>query len=351
MQEYSPFKIVHHIDKLQELKDKHQTVPLQIHIVPSNVCNQRCSFCAYRMKDFPSNERFVEKDILSYEKIREILLSAADMGVKAIQFTGGGEPLVHPHILDIFKDTLSNNLDLALVSNGQALTTEICEILGEAKWVRISIDSGSPELYSLIRNVSSKIFYKVLDNIRTLIKYRKDSIIGIGFVVQRENYREIYKCAKISKDLGVNNFRISSAFTPMKYKYFSSFVDEARELSKKAEDLSDDNFTVFNLFNDRIRDNFEGVQDYDFCPIKELQTFIGADYNVYTCCTLAYNNRGLIGSIKDQTFEELWNSREKTDMFSRHSPKNICKLPCLYKGKNDFINYCISDNPKHGNFI
>ncbi len=29
-----------------------------------------------------------------------------------------------------------------------------------------------------------------------------------------------------------------------------------------------------------VKDIFEGVQDYDYCPIKELLSYIGADYNV-----------------------------------------------------------------------
>jgi hypothetical protein len=118
-----------------------------------------------------------------------------------------------------------------------------------------------------------------------------------------------------------------------------------------AEGLSDDKFTVFNLFGDRVKDLFDGKQDYDFCPIKDLMTYIGADYNVYTCCTLAYNHRGLIGSIKDQSFRDLWLSKEKTAMFAAHNPRQHCQLPCLYKNKNLFINYCTKKNPKHVNYI
>jgi len=350
-EEYSPFKIVHHRDKIEKLKNGGQPVPLQVQIVPSNVCNQRCSFCAYRMKDFLSNEQFDEQNMLSYEKIIETLDSLVQMKVNAVHYTGGGEPLVHPHITDIFRETFNRNLEVALVSNGMALTEEQCEMLGESSWVRISVDSGSSKLYGMIRSTSAKIFDKVLKNIETLVKYRKSSMIGVGFVVERENYKEILQSAKIFKDIGVNNFRISAAFTPMGYNYFKDFNEEAKELSEKSVELSDENFTVFNLFNDRVKDTFEGIQDYNKCPIKDLLTYIGADYNVYTCCTLAYNNRGLIGSIKDQSFKELWMSGEKIKMFDNHNPSKHCKHPCMYKNKNDFINYCIKQNPKHINYI
>ena len=128
-------------------------------------------------------------------------------------------------------------------------------------------------------------------------------------------------------------------------------MDEAKDLCQVAQGLTDEKFTVFNLFNDRIRDNFIGVQDYDNCPIKDLQVYVGADYNVYTCCTLAYNQRGLIGSIKDHTFQSLWMSKKKTEMYKNHNPRVLCQHPCMYYNKNEFINYTIKKDARHVNFI
>ena len=349
--EYSPYKIVHHLEKIAQFKRGEQPIPLQVQIVPTNKCNHRCVACAYRMKDYPSNECFEERDELSYDKIIETLDCMVDMGIEAVHFTGGGSPLVHPKAFDIIKGAFDRKIEVALVSNGSALTESLCEMLGDAAWVRISVDAGSPEIHSLLRNISQSNFGKICNNIKNLVKYKKGSIIGIGYVVQSENYKEIYEAAKLFKDLGVDNFRISAAFTPLGYEYFNSFKDEATGLAKKAESLTDNRFTVFNLFNDRVRDTFEGVQDYNLCPIKDLLTYIGADGNVYTCCTLAYNHKGLIGSIKNQSFKDVWNSLEKQMKFSSHDPSIHCKHPCMYKNKNDFINYCIKQNPKHMNYI
>ncbi|MHA2023961.1 MAG: radical SAM protein [Candidatus Thorarchaeota archaeon] len=351
---YSPYKIVHHFDKLERLKKGQQTVPIQIQFVPSNTCNQRCSFCAYRMKKAVNNQMFREQEMLSYEKSVECLDDFAAMGVKGVHFTGGGEPLVHPDIRDMFNDTLSRGLDLALVSNGVALNEELCNLLGRAVWVRISIDSATAETYSQIRGVKPNVFFKVIENVKNLVKCRRDQgcVIGIGYVVNANNYHEIFQGAKLAKELGVDNVRISGAFTPGGYQYFDGFRDKAREMAAQAEEeLSDSNFKVFNLFNDRMKDLFESKQAPHFCSVKELITFVGADYNVYTCCTLAYNSAGLIGSIKEQSFRELWKSQKKVDFFNSHDPKKICTYPCLNKGKIAFINYCIKKSPKHINFI
>ncbi len=349
--EYSPFKIVHHTDRINDLREGKQPIPLQVQIVPANVCNQNCVFCAYRMDGYNSNETFNDKEMMSFEKIIESLNCMAEMGVKAIQYTGGGEPLVHPRIKEIFQHTLDLGLDLGLVTNGMGLDEELCDILSESSWVRISIDASSAEDYSMIRKTSLKAYERVKQNVRNLVEVNKTSIIGIGYVMNRENYLGVLDCANMAKELGADNFRISAAFTPKGHEYFDGILEEGQRLSAEAQSLSDDDFTVFNLFGDRIKDNFEGEQDYDTCPIKDLQVYLGADYNLYTCCTLAYNKKGLIGSIKDQTFTELWNSEAKQKLYSAHNPRHQCKFPCMYKNKNEFINYCVADSPKHINFI
>jgi MoaA/NifB/PqqE/SkfB family radical SAM enzyme len=88
----------------------------------------------------------------------------------------------------------------------------MCELLGDAAWIRISMDSSSPVIYSFLRNVPQKIFNQVCANIKTLVKYRRSCILGVGFVVEKENYKEIYEAAKLYKDLGVNNFRIIHSY-------------------------------------------------------------------------------------------------------------------------------------------
>ena len=82
-----------------------------------------------------------------------------------------------------------------------------------------------------------------------------------------------------------------------------------------------------------------------------MQVYIAADSNVYTCCTLAYNKKGLIGSIKDQTFKQLWESEERKTLYNNHKANIICNIPCMYKGKNEFIEYVVKKDPKHINFI
>lgn len=350
--EYSPYKVVHHLDKIEELRQGCQIAPVQIHLIPTNRCNQNCVFCAYRLPDYPSAKNFYAKDEIPESKLLEIIDSCKEIGVKGIQYTGGGEPLVHPAISKAFQRTIEQGMDLALVSNGQALTDELIEILANVSWVRISVDSHKKATYSLIRRVKGGIYDKVTKNIEKLAKLKSSTILGVGFVVNAENHREIYSACQYFKELGVDNFRISAAFTSFGMAYFDGFLQDAKELAQKAkENLEDKNFTVFNLFNDRIGDLFHGSQDYPYCPMKEFVPYVGADQNVYTCCMLAYNDFGYIGSLQEQSFNELWSSEQKKSFFENHDPRKYCKMPCMFQGKNEFINYAIKPDARHINFI
>ena len=96
---------------------------------------------------------------------------------------------------------------------------------------------------------------RVLDNIAALVAARHkqiesgdecDLIIGIGFVVTKENYKEVVQCAELAKTLGVDNMRISAVFQPDDDEYFSEIHEEAFRLCRQAESLSDSKFVVFN---------------------------------------------------------------------------------------------------------
>ncbi len=349
-EEYSPYKLVHHLDKIQQIKNGEQVNPVQVHLVPANACNQKCSFCAYRMEGSSSNQKFIESNIIPTPKLLEIIDSLHSMGVKAVQFTGGGEPLIHPGIKEAIRKTKEYGMEIALVTNGVLLDDELIDLLKDVSWVRISMDAAISETYQRTRKKND--FDLVINNIKKLAKVKTSTILGIGFVVNKDNWQEIYIAAKLFKELGVDNIRLSAIFTPDGISYFDEFLAEAKWLAKETKEvLETDKFTVFNLFNDRVADLFTVKQDYDSCYLKDLVPYIGADLNVYTCCILAYNNMGLIGSIKTLTFEELWQFTGKKIFYENHNPKKHCQLPCMFREKNNFLNYCVKKDVKHINFI
>jgi len=363
---YSPYKAAHHTDKMEDFRAGRHPVPLQVQMIISDLCNHNCSFCSYRMEGYTSNQNFGEWDavkkmvnnnpnrMIPYEKCIEIIDDCADMGVKAIQFTGGGEPTVHPKHKELFQHTIDKGLELALVTNGTMLREGVPEILAQGSWVRFSVDAGNSKSYSEIREVPESFFQKTIDNIKKVVEVRNKTnsnlVIGVGFVVCRENWKELYEAAKIFSELGVDNMRISAAFTSDEFEYHADYYEEARDLAAKTKkDFDSPQLKVFNLFGDRVEDLIQSSPDYDFCPYMHLNVYIGGDQKVYSCCNTAYNRHGERGTIHDKSFKEFWFSQEKEDSYNAFKPRD-CER-CMFNNKNRFVNYLIKDNPGHLNYI
>jgi len=361
---YSSLKVIHHRDKLEQLKKGEHLVPTQVQLFISDTCNQACSWCSYRMVGYDTSELFVlyepngkvirnPKRMIPYDKVCEILEDCRDMGVKATQYTGGGEPTAHPDVKKIFQHTLKNGLDLALVTNGM-LMPKVYDELVRAKWVRISIDAGNAGSYAVTRGSTSEVYGRVWANVEELVRLKEktdanDLIIGIGFVVSRDNWREVVECTKRAKEAGVDNIRLSGLFQSDDAEYFKSFYRQAADLCVRAKALETKHFKVFNMFGDRVEDLAQHHPDYEFCGYQQFNTLIGGDLNVYRCCVTAYNLRGLIGSLAKQSFRELWESAEKQSKFVDF---DATKCPrCMFNNKNRTILYALSDDPAHVNFI
>lgn len=364
---YSPLKVFHHADRLRVLRAGGNPAPAQVQLVISDFCNQSCAFCAYRWEGYASNELFrvIRPDgsadnnprrMIPLAKVLEILDDCRDMGVGAVQVTGGGEPTAHPDHPAILAGVLDRGLDLALVTNGIVLRDGVPELLTRAKWVRVSIDAGTAETYASIRRVPASQFERAWENVRRICAARdaagSDVIVGVGFVVTKDNWREVRHAAQLARDAGVDNIRISAVFQPDGERYFEGFFEETSEYCRAAEGMwskANPDFKVFNNFGDRVADLAQHAPDYSACGYQHFSTYIAGDQNVYRCCVQAYNPRGLIGSIKSQRFRELWESQAKRDDFAGFDARG-CER-CMFNEKNRTIAYALAAEPAHVNFV
>ncbi len=309
---------------------------------------------------------FSSGDYLPWEIMETTLKDFQSMGGKAIEVTGGGEPLMYPFVEELFTLCQDLGLEYAMVSNGTMLTEELAQvIMPKALWVRYSWDAATPNTYAKVRNVSRSEFGKAIKAVELTNKYKqhKEMRVGVGFVVGNENYHEIFESCKLAKESGADNVRIGIFFAPDSLSYFTEkALKIGQEQSQKVVDLlSDENFAVYNLFDERVLNNVHGTQDYDFCMMKEIRNVVGADAKLYTCCTLAYNEKGCIGDLRKHRFKEIYDSEEKHNMFTLFNPIKKCRFPCLYEHRNkvfleiqkhrDRYKVDLNEKPFHVNYV
>lgn len=354
---YSYLKAFRHPDILHSIREGKPSRPMHVDLILSDLCNQSCKFCSYRMEGYQANQMFDDSRMMTEEKAYEILEDCRDLGVKGIVFQGGGEPTVHYRFPEIFSracDYGKDGIRAALISNGVRIGMELATIVVRAAWVRISLDAATEETYCAVRRVHPSHWAKAKQAVRNLReqsdKQKTDCVIGVGFVVTPDNWKEIIDAAKLAKELGADNFRISAQFSNQDEKLFEGFHAEAAQLAKNAESLSDEHFTVYNRFSDRLEDLSLKNPEDKLCGYQFFTTYIGADLNVYRCCGYAYNERGLVGSLKTQRFKDFWLSQERFDNQANFDGRG-CER-CQFRKINQTLAYTLDPKPQlHEEFV
>ena len=357
---YSDLKAAWHIDKIEELRRGHQVVPAQVQLILSDLCNQDCHFCAYRSSNGFSTEQFAgdkgERNPnrkIGLEKAIEILDDCASLGVKAIQFTGGGEPTVHPDHLHIFEYAQDIGLETSLVTNGVLFRDGWQEVLPKMKWVRISIDAGSAKEYAAVRRVKPEFYATALSHVAMLAAEIRQQwtncYLGVGYVLTRENWSDAYEGVALIRAAGAHNVRLSAMFSTEGAAYYDGVYDDIKAEIERIKGLATDDFAVVDLFGDRISDLVQHSPDYEFCGYQQFNVYIGGNLRVYRCCTTAYTKHGEVGNLTNQSLASWFYSQEKVNAYANFSART-CTI-CQFNGKNKVIGYLKDGNPLHVNFV
>ena len=349
---YSQLKIFHHRELLERLETGERCNPLYIRIKPTNICNHNCYYCHYK-NPYLTLDEYNPGDMIPHEKMLEIIDDMKKMGVKAVTFSGGGEPLVYPYIAETMEKILEAGIDLSIITNGSMLKDRNAELLSKAKWVRISIDSINAANYAKIRGIGERALPDLLENIKNFGKMKdKDCELGINFVIGKENYTEIEQVATIMKGLGVNHVKFAPLFSNETEEYHKDFKDEViKKLDELGRRLNDETFKIIDLYTSDF-DNYEVFKrTYSRCPIKEFVCIIAANSKVYYCHDKAYLSDGCVCDLNNQSFEEGWKSDEVTKKFKEFDAMKVCKQHCVYDSRNVLINSYLDMDLNHVNFV
>ncbi len=349
---YSQLKIFRHRDLLDKLENGARCNPLYIRIKPTNLCNHNCYYCHYK-NPYLTLDEYNPKDMIPREKMLEIVSDMASMGVKAVTFSGGGEPLVYPYIEETMEKILDSQIELSIITNGSLLQGKKAELLAKSKWVRISIDSMNPVNYARIRGLKEDALLSVLRNIEEFAKIKNNQCeLGINFVIGKENYMEIAQVAETMKQLGANHVKFAPLFSNETEEYHKDIKEEViATLNETADKLNDGTFKIIDLYTSDF-DNYEVFKrTYSRCPIKEFVCIIAANSKVYYCHDKAYLSDGCVCDLDDQSFAEGWNSEEVTKKFREFDAMKTCTQHCVYDSRNILINSYLDMDLNHVNFV
>jgi len=116
---YTKTKIFHFKEKVDSLPKAIESIkaPLHIRIKPTNVCAHNCWYCAYRADNIQLGKDMVARDFIPKDKMMEIIDDLIEMDVKAVTFSGGGDPFYYPFLLDTVKKLSGTQVKFASLTN------------------------------------------------------------------------------------------------------------------------------------------------------------------------------------------------------------------------------------------
>jgi radical SAM protein with 4Fe4S-binding SPASM domain len=337
-------KLLFHTERINHWLEGENVYPVLVEFDLSNACNHKCNFC-----NFSHTHNLITLDKQKViDTVREFMAS----GVKAINWTGGGEPLTNKHFCDIARFTVRHGIQQGIFTNGSLMDDGIMKTLVTTQqWIRFSIDAGTRETYLKIKGVDD--FDKVIGRVNEMVAWRNEEglagEIGIGFVITPDNYKEIETFSELIKETGVDYGQYKPSVNNCSLNNLEWWTKEVKPRLEKV--FNNNHKAVINLykFNDIVESNLD--LEYDTCYGHHFCPCIGADGEVYLCNQFRGDIRYSFGSIYKNTFRQIWNSNRRKQVI-----KNLDITKCPNLCKNNEINKILyrikhPTNDLHYNFL
>ncbi|MCX7935741.1 MAG: radical SAM protein, partial [Planctomycetota bacterium] len=157
-------------------------------------CNLACRHCYMRP--------YRHEPELSTAEIKRILAEIAEAGCLFLLLTGG-EPLLRPDFLEIYRAARQRGLVMTLFTNGTLITEEVAAALAEQPplWVEISLYGASEQTTARVTGKSG-MFSAALRGIRLL--QRQGLALRVKSLLLTANAAEIWQIKRLVEDMGID---------------------------------------------------------------------------------------------------------------------------------------------------
>lgn len=167
-------------------------------------CNLRCRHCWISPKFQGEGQSHPSLDLNLF---KSIVAQGKRLGLSTVKLTGG-EPLIHPHILDIIGHIRDSELGLTMETNGTVITREIALAMQECPnpFVSVSLDAADPEIHEWMRGVPG-CYTAALAGIKTLVDLEIRPQIIMSLV--RRNRDQVEALVRLAESLGASSVKFN----------------------------------------------------------------------------------------------------------------------------------------------
>lgn len=125
-------KLLSHPQQVAKFMEYKLASPISIQIAPTSRCNLNCCFC--------SNTNREKHEDLGLDQIQNLLQDLSVFNLRAVEWTGGGDPTMYHSINEAIEIASDLSLDQGLITNGLELSRLSERNLSRLAWLRISMN-------------------------------------------------------------------------------------------------------------------------------------------------------------------------------------------------------------------
>lgn len=329
--------------------------PFQIVWNITSACNMNCIHCYEKAGK-------KGKDELSSINVLKGIGILADAGVTSIAFSGG-EPTLHPDVLNFISETLDKGMFPAIATNGYALSNpKTCHKYVDAglKFVQISIDGLKPETHDSFRGVPGA-WEKAVEAVKNCVE--EDIFVEVSTTITEHNINEIHDMVNFVRDLGAQWFMLYNFIPTGNGSEIKNMDLSPKKRYKLLEDAYNEN-SLGNLqilstapqyamvAESLVSDEYKMIPTHFYNPeysnptVMQLADFIGGcgagrfymniepNGDIYPCVFFPHEKEVRVGNILEDDFNTLW---VKNDLLGKLRDKDLIHGHC---GKCEDRNIC-----------
>ncbi|MFW6040215.1 MAG: GTP 3',8-cyclase MoaA [Thermoplasmatota archaeon] len=211
------------------MKDPYDREITNIRISLTQDCNLRCFYC------HEEGETIDNDDDLSVDDIDKILRTAKELGMYKVKFSGG-EPLVHPYIIEIIRTANKYMKDISLTTNGVFLAGKAYNLKQAGlDRVNVSLDTLDENRYEWITG-SNKLIE---------VKKGIDKAVDVGLYPVKIN-------TLLMK--GINEDEIEEL---IKFSGERGVILQIIEMTSDVENITSDQYQKYHKSLDELVENLE----------------------------------------------------------------------------------------------
>lgn len=337
-------KILFHYGKMLEeiANGREEFNPIAIEIHPTAMCNHRCIHCSYK-------ERNESRATISKEIMDRLIDSVINMKVRAVYFSGGGEPTLYPGLADYINKLYANGIESSIITNGSCFEQMgLISIADKLNYIAISVPGVDPDTFKTITGTENLDKMLELPGKIKEMHGDKSPVIGSRVVLTNKNYKQVGEFLRVIKE---------RKFDYALFKIVRDYEDNGQGLSKAEEEYLkeeikgyediDENFTnIKNIFAYKTLPDFKNK-----CWINQygLLANVSMDGRVYPNIVEIDKEEFCIGNLYEETLEDMWNGkrhREVKELSNRKWQNGECRN-CRAMAYNNIINTWMESLPAY----